>query len=424
MRSFYLLLLRNEEKFNLLFIMIKYAVNFLGIGLLSANIATVWSCAKQSTGINRGKETTVVNGSTGIVPQQRSSNSTTHSLPVTDQAQAAQQQLGLIDDAIECVDNYKSPQQLLETSCDEKTILAWINEHVSSAERTQTMSYPVDTLLNSDIQQDEKFVQELQQQHNMLLNKGGGRLGTGWTKLDGSERSLVATYDQKPESVFKFCIGSPGRGDLACHFTRVPKGRQMQKIIMNNRLHLLHIPKQVLFSLKSADELLSMDCDAWCYYFVVQSDQLALISKEETISELKQRPLEAQRSFAHQLSKLIIKSGIGDSDFVNMRFDKNKDRLMLIDTEPIYGSLALDFSSYRFFSPSSHQVIGREEAKRVGMAASRIADQAQLNHSDRIHERRVQLGLEELIRCMKAADLPVMQQVVELYLKCYTATAK
>ncbi len=227
------------------------------------------------------------------------------------------------------------------------------------------------------------------------IDEWKGVLPEGWTKHSGSGHSCNVEDPNRPGYIFKFVCALHPSGHPAAHFLRVPKGKELQRIVKEENLNELEIVDEHLIALKTQDEIQKLDENKQCYYFVVKSKKVNLLNRTKTISKLSSYKLQRQIQIATQIMQLICKSGLGDVGFHNFNINQETGKLVVFDTEPLFWSLFLD-----------------EESKFNGQYYSN--DRFMNNYPN---SKTVKQGLNNMI---KACDqLPVFKKVAQVYRDCF-----
>jgi len=221
-----------------------------------------------------------------------------------------------------------------------------------------------------------------------------GKLPPGWHQFSKSNRSLSVEHLDYPGYIFKFCSGVPGRGNPAAHFLRVPKGKELHRIVNEEKLDRIDIVVEQLITVKTSAEIKQLRDSEQCYSFIVKSIKLPLQGKADTIREMLSRPVDVQTQFAVQIMKLICKSGLGDVGFHNILYNPASGKLTVVDTEPLYGSLLLDERSVTKYQ--------YDRTRKIIEFTTNLKTAIQ--------------GLDEMIDLAK--DVPVFKQVAQIYKQC------
>ena len=274
----------------------------------------------------------------------------------------------------------------------------WMNTFLKDFEPSKVKKYKIEQLYIDDVVSSNEETEAMRAVYKTLWNEGGtcwmGGLPEGWTKHSGSNRSWNVEHIKYPDHIFKFCSGSPGRGVPAAHFLRVPKGKEIQRIVDEEGLDELEVVDERLIALKSQDEIQEERENEQCYHFVVKSKKINLLNDQETISRLSSLPQQKQIKIATQIMQMICKSGLGDVGFHNFNINKETGKLVVLDTEPLFGSLLLDEES-KF----DHQYERTNELMEFCT-----------------NSETVKIGLDNMIEACK--QLPVFEKVAKVYKEC------
>jgi hypothetical protein len=272
----------------------------------------------------------------------------------------------------------------------------------------EVKTYTFDRLYREDVQSIPEERQAMQQVFNTLWGVAGrwdeiargpedgifgyrGKLPEGWKKHSGSNRSLNIENPQYPGYIFKCCTGSPGIGSLSAHFLRVPKGKEIGDIIIEDHLDELEVVDETLIALQSQAKIQEVGEYRQCYVFVVKSKKINLLDEKQTAAQLTSYDEQRQLKIANQVAQVICKSGLGDIGFHNLNINKDTGRLVFVDTEPLFGGLFLDEK------PRHEGQYGRTEEVRP------------LNPN----LRSVDIGLKNMIKW--CADVPIFVKVAKAY---------
>ena len=229
------------------------------------------------------------------------------------------------------------PAAQLKAITDNAT--AWMESSMREFEPAGKKMYTFDELYYNDIEFSGKQQADITAQYNALWAE---KMLPSWSEVCRSRRSLILESTEYPSYLFKFCNGTPGRGNPAAHFLRVPKGKEMQRIVREEKLDQLLVVTEQLITMKTSTEIRNISESAQCYEFVVKSVKVPVMNRRETVECLASLPVERQVEMAVQVAKLICKSGIGDVGFHNILMHRDTKQLVFVDTEPLYGSLLLD----------------------------------------------------------------------------------
>lgn len=275
----------------------------------------------------------------------------------------------------------------------------WMNTFLKDFEPLKVKKYKIEQLYIDDVLSSKEETKAMRAVYKTLWNERGtcwmGGLPDGWTKHSGSIRSWNVEHIKYPDHIFKFCSRPPGRGVPAAHFLRVPKGKEIQRIVDEEGLDELEVVDERLIALKSQDEIQEEDENEQCYHFVVKSKKINLLNNQETISRLSSLPQQKQIKIATQIMQMICKSGLGDVGFHNFNINKETGKLVVLDTEPLFGSLLLD-----------------EESKFKGQY-ERTNQLVKIS----TNSETVKRGLDNMIEACK--QLPVFEKVAKVYKECF-----
>lgn len=222
----------------------------------------------------------------------------------------------------------------------------WLQKSLGDFDPKGVNLYTFDELYYNDVEFSPKQQDDVLAVYKSLWNaredNWKGVIPDGWQTVSSSIRSLILEHPDYPGYLFKFCKGSPSRGNPAAHFLRVPKGKQIRRIIDEENLDCLDVVTEQLVALKTKEEIKRANDREQCYHFVVKGIKLSLMSERNTMNTLSLYTIEDQVEIAIQIMKLICKSGLGDVGFHNIYSSKETSKLVFVDTEPLYGSLMLD----------------------------------------------------------------------------------
>lgn len=154
----------------------------------------------------------------------------------------------------------------------------------------------------------------------------------GFQVLD-PQRMQVLTHSDFPGWVLK---GGAKKNPLLMRThvnpLRVVYADELRKIIQKENLQLLHVPKKGFVPT-------GVDSQEFHEKFYVFSEELNLLSPEQTMIRLNDLPDKQKEEIANQICILLSKSGYEDFNFENFRFLSEQTRLVIIDTEPSEGPL-------------------------------------------------------------------------------------
>lgn len=285
-----------------------------------------------------------------------------------------------------------------------KKCLDWISLSLKDFDPKGVKLYTIDQLYHNDVEFSGQQQDDVVTVYKSLWDKAEfawkGVIPDGWIQFDKSIRSLTLEHPDYPGYVFKFCSGSPSKGNKAAHFLRVPKGKELHRIVREEKLGTLDIVVEQLIAIKTSYEMKLLFDDEQAYQFIVKSIKLPLYNTEKTIEKLLSKPKLVQERVAEHIMKLICKSGLGDVGFHNILYDPATDKLVIVDTEPLYGSLLLDEPSLKDDQYKRTRVL-------IGLT----------NNLD-----CAITGLDMMIR--SSSSLPIFKQVAEIYKDCMLQTYK
>lgn len=281
-----------------------------------------------------------------------------------------------------------------------KACQQWMNTFLKDFEPSTVKKYTIAQLYLNDVVSSQEETEAMQGVHKTLWGESGiswtGHLPEGWTHHSGSVRSYNVENSKYPGYIFKVCSGVPGRGVPASHFLRVPKGMEVRRIIHEENLDELEVVNERLIALKSQNEI-QKECEReQCYHFVVKSEKIDLLSETDTISKLSSLSQQEQIKIATQIMRMICKSGLGDVGFHNFQINKETGKLVIVDTEPIFGSLLLD---------EKPTFDGQYRRSNKIMQFSK-------------NSQRVTSGINAMIKACNTT-LPVFEQVAKVYKECF-----
>lgn len=275
----------------------------------------------------------------------------------------------------------------------QKACQLWMTTFFENFNPLGVNTYTFGELYLKDVQESLEETQEMQAIYNTLWKENNwvGKFPKDWRKHSDSKRSFNIENRNNSAYIFKFSKSAPGGGVPGAHFLRVPKGKELKRIVEKDKFDELEIVDESLIALKSKDVIKNEKENEQCFYFVVKSKKINRLDETETINRLASYDQEKQIKIATQIMQLICKSGIGDMNFENININKDTDKLVFIDTEPLFGSLLLN-----------------EESK--------FHNQYQQNDGlkgNTSNARNVERGLDNIIKA--SGKLPVFKKVAEIY---------
>ena len=278
----------------------------------------------------------------------------------------------------------------------------WMKKFFKDFEPSEVKKYKIEQLYQEDVEHSQEKRKAMQAAYKTLWSEKKGLMDVwkgvppkGWTKHSGTYYSCMVEDPNRPGYIFKFCSAVSYIGLLSAHFLRVPKGKELQRIVKEENLDELEIVNEHLIALKTQDEIQRLHEAAQSYYFVVKSKKINLLGKAKTISKLSSYTLQRQIKIATQIMQMICKSGLVDVGFDNFNINHETGKLVVIDTKPLRGSLFLD-----------------EESKFYGQYQRN--DEFMKKYSNSL---TVKQGLDNMI---KACDqLPGFKKVAQVYRECF-----
>ena len=292
-----------------------------------------------------------------------------------------------------------SQKETIEQNCQK-----WMSKFFHNFKPNEKKTYTFKQLYATDITSDRQLINVANQVHGTLWtqkkNSWLGQLPDGWTKHSSSGRSFNVIHPSFPDKIFKFCSGSPGGGYSVpgAHFLRVPKGKEIKEIINQENLDEIEVVDEQLIALKEESEIKKLQESVQCFDFVVISKKLDLLNPLQTVERIKSYPLEKQIRIAEQMMQIICRSGLGDVGFHNFGINQKTNRLVIFDTEPLYGSLVLDEQS-----EDQWQYVRNNDRKEK--ITNKISAQKGLN------------GMIEA-----CSDVPVFVEVAQIYRDVFNQT--
>lgn len=220
----------------------------------------------------------------------------------------------------------------------------WITEFFEDFDPRGTKTYTIRQLYASDVCQLEGEVKRAQEVYDTLWDREGfcwvGALPPGWEEFGTSNRSFTVLHPGSADFLYKFCSGKPGRGVPGSHFLRVAKGKEIKR--ETSDLNELEVVDETLIALKTEEEIRGETENSQCFYFVVKSKKMDLLNQKQTIEAVSLYPEHRQIEIAEQIMKMICRTGLGDVGFHNLHVNRETGKLVVVDTEPLFGSLVLD----------------------------------------------------------------------------------
>lgn len=144
-----------------------------------------------------------------------------------------------------------------------------------------------------------------------------------------------------PDWVFKIAARKtlPHMHPMA-HVLRVPMSVFLKEIVQKNALVSIEIPDKVLIPLLSDELIAELGEEEYKDAYVVMAEKKECFSEKETISHIKQQSFLVQRGLAEELC-ILVKNGFIDLRWDNLLFSRKNGKLVLIDTEPLFGELTV-----------------------------------------------------------------------------------
>jgi hypothetical protein len=228
--------------------------------------------------------------------------------------------------------------------------------------------YTLEDLYKNDVKNEEhpEIVQDVLKAYNTLWNEREtmwiGNLPEGWIGIPlFTLRSYICKENKYPNLYFKFCSSTPGKGVPGAHFLRVPKGKELKKIIESENLYMLGVVNEYLISVKSLEKIRKLSEYEQSYNFVVVSEIENLMNVKDTANYIISLDEETQNRMFEQLMRLICKSGIRNLTLNNIRIHRDTKKLIIADTEPLFGSLLLDENTVE----KKHQYYRNNQLKKI-----------------------------------------------------------
>nr|QBK93448.1 MAG: uncharacterized protein LCPAC404_01520 [Pithovirus LCPAC404] len=167
---------------------------------------------------------------------------------------------------------------------------------------------------------------------------------SGWKTLVKTNRTEVKIHNSDPDYLYKFPIrGSYRLTHNWSHVLRVRFGAKLRELVVVHDFDKLEIVEENLTCLKSLHDILELKNDnLMIEQFVVRSEFKYLMGEAESANFLANQSLADKLEFSHQLIQLVCFSGFSDVNLGNIRIDRKSGKLVIIDTEPIYGSMYLE----------------------------------------------------------------------------------
>lgn len=201
----------------------------------------------------------------------------------------------------------------------------------------------IEVLKGEKLKVFEKIIDSLQQQlFTCWENKDDVQLPEGWKLFEVSKRSRIVSNNSV--HIFKICISPPtDYANHDAHTLRVPKGKEIKKIIQSGNYQYLDVVNEEILAMKSEEEIKKVS-DAPCY-FIVKSKKIDLFDEEQTIEKIKNYKKEKQVKIAHEIMQILVESPLVDFGYHNIHLkkktglNKKTGRLVIVDTEPLYFSM-------------------------------------------------------------------------------------
>jgi hypothetical protein len=300
---------------------------------------------------------------------------------------------------------FSSSTEFLVASIEQST-QEWMDGFLPKFDPMEVKTYSIERLYQEDVTVISQVeVEKLTNVREILfkmnpehkLSDISPELAEHWTIHSGSIRSRNLEHDACSGDLFKFCIGSPSAGNPAAHFLRVPKGKELKSIVEAEGFNEIEIIEESLIALVPEEKLKKKREKSQCYNFVVKSKKLDLLTAQETIETLKSYGVDKQLKIAHQVMRLVCKSGLGDVTLANFGINRETGNLVFFDTEPLHDSLLLD----------------EEETKKFQyMETDRKRKKANSSHC-------AQTGLKNLANSCKE-EYPLFAKVAGVYLSHFS----
>ena len=126
------------------------------------------------------------------------------------------------------------------------------------------------------------------------------------------------------------------------HVLRVPFATKLREIIDTHNLDRLEIAEESLICLTNLKDLQELKGEDQIKQFIVKSKFENIMGETESADFLATQSLEDKLEFAHQLVQLSLLTGLNDVHLQNMGIDRESGKLVIFDTEPIYGAMYLE----------------------------------------------------------------------------------
>ncbi len=154
-------------------------------------------------------------------------------------------------------------------------------------------------------------------------------------------RTYIAEHRELNNWIFKLYGGAPGRGNPMAHILRVPMAHRLEKIVREEGLDQIEIPKKALVPLTSDATIFSLNEHNINEAFIVAAEKKRFFPKAKMIAHIRELAPEQQQVLARQLCTIPSRSGLGDFTFDNNLELAENFKMLVLDTEPLYGELCV-----------------------------------------------------------------------------------
>ncbi len=226
-------------------------------------------------------------------------------------------------------------------------ITQWMDHFFINFDKNEIKTRSIEMIFENDTLNLENEPQQVLDMVDHFKVHGGYPLPEQWTIHSKSVRACNIEHINVPDYLYKLALGAPGRGNYAAHYLRVGKGKEIANILVKEELDKLEVVEESLIALNDKNSILEeQEGEAkFCFFFIVKSKKRDLFSEIESKIYIEHLEKFEQAELASQLAKMIICTGLGDVGFHNFHIDKTKNTLVIVDTEPLYGSMVLDIDN-------------------------------------------------------------------------------
>lgn len=169
-----------------------------------------------------------------------------------------------------------------------------------------------------------------------------------------SGRTAIMLHDDIPEWILKVYNFKPGRGNHMANTLRVPMACCIQGVIEENHLDDMVVPRKGLIPIYDRKKMAELETTGRINErtvneaFLVVVEKMDLFPKEKKTEHLRSLSENQQESLASQVCMIPENTGLGDYTWRNLELTADGKKVVVLDTEPLYGALLVDRTNDSF----------------------------------------------------------------------------